>query len=536
MDPNFATLWEHVAREVPERPATWQDGRATSYRDFDDRAGRLAGGLRAAGVGPGTKVACYLFNGPQYLEAVFAAFKLGAVPVNVNYRYQERELTDLLADAGAEALVFHAALTDRVRHAVGELSGLRAVIDVDTNLEDLIREHEPVEHALRGGEDPLFMYTGGTTGLPKGVVWRQRELYGSLAPPAYMEVAGRPAPAELEEALAVVRELDASGSAPRTLPVAPLMHATALFTTMGTLLLGGTAVFAPGPSLDPAAIWRTVESQRVTRLAVAGNAIARPLAEELVRAEREGRPYRIDSVKAMFSSGVAWTDDVKRMLLERQPMLLTEVLASSEGGPYAIAQVGRVEDLPSRFVLTPGTIVLDEHGEEVEPGSDRIGMLAFTGPMPRGYHDDPEKSATVFFERGGERYVMPGDFVKLHEDRSIDFLGRGSGVVNTGGEKVYPGEVEDVLLTHPDVADCAVVGVPDERWGETVAAVVALKAGKATEPELIDHVGAQLAGYKKPRHVVVVDALPRGPNAKVDLGAVRETAIRAVHRVSSPSA
>jgi acyl-coenzyme A synthetase/AMP-(fatty) acid ligase len=227
----------------------------------------------------------------------------------------------------------------------------------------------------------------------------------------------------------------------------------------------------------------------------------------------------------MFSSGVAWTDDVKRALLERHPMLLTEVLASSEGGPYAIAQVASVEDLPSRFVLTPGTVVLDEQGEQVEPGSDRIGMLAFTGPMPRGYHGDPEKTAGVFFDRGGERYVMPGDFVRLREDNSIEFLGRGSGVVNTGGEKVYPGEVEDVLLTHPDVADCAIVGVPDERWGEAVAAVVALKRGEATPDELVDHVGAQLAGYKKPRHVVVVDALPRGPNAKLDLPAVRRYAI-----------
>jgi acyl-coenzyme A synthetase/AMP-(fatty) acid ligase len=305
------------------------------------------------------------------------------------------------------------------------------------------------------------------------------------------------------------------------------MHATALFTTMGSLLLGGTAVFAPGRSFDPAAIWRTVESQRVTRLAVAGNAIARPLAEELVRAERAGRPYRIDSLKAMFSSGVAWTDDVKRIFLERQPVLLTEVLASSEGGPYAISQVSRVEDLPSRFVLTPGTIVLDDEGERVAAGSGRIGMLAFTGPMPQGYHADPEKTAGVFFDRGGERYVMPGDYVTLHADNSIDFLGRGSGVINTGGEKVYPGEVEDALLTHDDVADCAVVGVPDERWGETVAAVVALKSGTATPEQLIDHVGARLAGYKKPRSVVVVDALPRGPNAKVDLRAVRETATRA---------
>jgi 3-oxocholest-4-en-26-oate---CoA ligase len=538
MDPNFATLWEHVALEVPGNVAAWQDGRELTYRELDDRAGRLAAAWRAAGVEPGAKVACYLFNTPEYLVAVFAAFKLGAVPVNVNYRYQRRELAGLLEDAGAEVLVHHAELADRVGDAARDL---RLVVQVGGEpapgavaLEELVAAHEPVPHAARSGEDALFMYTGGTTGLPKGVVWRQRELYGSLAPPAYREVAGREgAPAEINEALAVVRELDARDEAPRTLPIAPLMHATALFTTMATLLLGGRAVFPPGRSLDPAEIWRTVEEQRVTRLVVAGNAIARPLAEELIRAEEAGRPYRIDSLKAMFSSGVAWTDDVKRVFLERKPMMLIEVLASSEGGPYAICMLERVEDLPSRFTLTPGTKVLDERGEEVEPGSDRTGMLAFTGPMPLGYHADPEKTAEVFFDREGERYVMPGDLVQLHADNTIDFLGRGSGVVNSGGEKIYAGEVEEVLLTHPDVADCAIVGVPDERWGEVVAAVVALKSGAATPAELTDHVAARLAGYKKPRHVVVVEGLPRGPNAKVDLRAVRATAVRAVQGVAS---
>jgi 3-oxocholest-4-en-26-oate---CoA ligase len=533
MDPNFATLWEHVAVEVPARVAAWQDGRGLTYAELDDRAGRLAAAWRAAGVERGAKVACYLFNGPEYLVALFAAFKLGAVPVNVNYRYQRRELTDLLADAGAEVLVFDGSLAERVRDAVRELPGLRLVVrvgdgDLGSGLDQLAGEQEPVAHAVRSGEDALFMYTGGTTGLPKGVVWRQRELYWSLSTRAYLDAVGRPAPSTLAEVVAVVRELDARGGAPRTLPIAPLMHATALFTTMGTLLVGGTAVFAAARSLDPAAIWRTVEEQRVTRLVVAGNAIARPLAEELVRAEAAGRPYRLDSLEGMFSSGVAWTDDVKRVFLERRPLALVEVLASSEGGPYAACEVCSVEELPSRFTLTPGTIVLDEDGEQVEPGSERIGMLAFTGPMPLGYHGDPERTARVFFERDGARYVMPGDLVKLHRDNTIDFLGRGSGVINSGGEKVYPGEVEEVLLTHPDVADCAIVGVPDRLWGEAVAAVVALKAGAATPAELAEHVGARLAGYKKPRHVLLVDGLPRGPNAKVDLPAVRATAVRAL--------
>jgi 3-oxocholest-4-en-26-oate---CoA ligase len=535
-DANYATFWEHVAAALPDRPAAWHGERMVTFSELDHNAGRLAAAWRAAGVGPGAKVACYLFNSPEYLEAVFAAFKLDAVPVNVNYRYQRSELVGLLTDAKAEVLVLHGSLTDRVKDAVRDVPTLRLVVQVGdeplldgaVRLEELRAGHDPVEHAVRGGDGALFMYTGGTTGLPKGVVWRQRDLFASQSPRFYRDLADAPVPETYEEGVAIAVRVAQADRAPRTLPIAPLMHATALFSVMGAMLVGGAAVFTPGRSFDPALVWRTVQERSVTRLIVAGNAIARPLADELERAEQAGRPYVIDSLDSMFSSGVAWTDDVKAAFLRRKPMLLSEVLASSEGGPYAVAEVRRLEDLPSRFVLTPGGMVLDEDGNEIEPGSDKIGVLAFSGPMPQGYHDDPEKTAEVFRTRDGRRYVSPGDLVRLRADRSVEFLGRGSGVVNSGGEKVYPAEVEDVLLEHPDVDDCVIVGVPDDRWGEVVTAVVRPTSETAEPQALIDHVAARLADYKKPRHVVMVDALPRGPNAKVDLKAARDVAIRAL--------
>jgi len=371
------------------------------------------------------------------------------------------------------------------------------------------------------------VYTGGTTGLPKGVVWRQDDLFDMLCHQVYT-VMGRKIPTSVREIAEAARDFAESGDAPRTLPVAPLMHATALFGSMGTLLSGGTVVFAPGRSLDPPAVWRTVEAERITRMTIAGNAIAHPLAEELERAEREGSPYDISTLANVVSSGVAWTDDVKRVFLERRPMLLLEILASTEGGPYAYASVADVSELPSHFRLAPGAAVFDENDEEVEPGSDTIGTLAFSGAMPLGYYKDPEKTAAVYRMLHGKRYVMPGDFVKLAADGSVILLGRGSGVINSGGEKIYPAEVEAVLLTHPDVDDCVVVGLPDARWGEVTTALVRLRTGSAAPADLIEHVGRELANYKKPRHVLIVDQLPRGPNGKVDMGLARALAVAGV--------
>jgi acyl-CoA synthetase (AMP-forming)/AMP-acid ligase II len=390
-------------------------------------------------------------------------------------------------------------------------------------MDELVSSAEPQPIRERSAHDELMVYTGGTTGLPKGVVWPHGSLFEATAFSAY-RAAGKQPPDSLAEAVAVARELLAEGRRTVSLPVVPLMHTTGLFTTIGTLLIGGTVVFSPSCSLDPPTVLAMVAEEGITQLVIAGNAVARPLADEIARAERAGRPYDLSGLHRITSSGVAWSDDVKRFFLERWSIQLVEILGASEGGPFATAVTASLDDLPSRFLPTEGTKVLvDDDGREVAPGSGEIGVLAFAGPMPVGYHADPHKTAATYRWIGGQRYVMPGDYATVAADGSIKLLGRGAAVINTGGEKVYATEVEEALLTHPHVVDCAVVGVPDERWGEAVAAVVQLRRPVA-EDELAEHVAGRLARYKKPRHVVVVDALQRGPNGKVELRWARQLA------------
>ena len=542
MNESLATIWEQVAAAVPDQVAIRHRSRAWTYREFDMRAARLAAAFERSGVAAGARVACYLYNSAAYLEALHAALKLSAVPINVNYRYRQEELTHLLTDSEANVIVFHSSLADRVAEVLPRLPDLRLAVQVAdepaeavagaVELEELVASAPPLPPRQRSGRDELLVYTGGTTGLPKGVVWPHGSLFEATAFSAY-RAAGRPPPASVEGAVAIAVELMEDGRWTVSLPVVPLMHTTGLFVTIGTLLMGGTVVFSPSRSLDPPAVLSTVQEERVTQLVIAGNAVARPLADEILRAERAGRPYALDSLERITSSGVAWSDDVKRFFLERRPIQLVEILGASEGGPFATAVTASLEDLPSRFLPTEGTkVLLDDDGTEVTPGSDEIGVLAFSGPMPVGYHQDPHLTATTYRWIGGRRYVIPGDHATVAADGSIKLLGRGAAVINTGGEKVYATEVEEVLLTHPAVVDCAVVGVPDERWGESVAAVVQL-ALEVDGAELIEHVGSRLAGYKKPRHVVVVDAVRRGPNGKVELRWARELA---AGRIAAPPA
>jgi len=337
-------------------------------------------------------------------------------------------------------------------------------------------------------------------------------------------VLGRAYPTSVQEVVEIA--VDMGEAAPRTLPITPMMHATALFSVMDTLLLGGSVVFLPRGTFDPAEVWRSVQRHRVSRLIIAGNAVCAPLADELGRLELAGAVPDVSSVRSIHSSGMVWTDDVKRALLQRLPTQLLDILGASEGGPFAYAVVNNVDELPSRFRLAAGATVLDENLQPVEPGSGRVGRLAYAGGMPLGYYQDPEKTAETFREIRGTRYVMPGDYVTVAEDGGIEFLGRGSGVVNTGGEKVYPAEVEGVLFTHPAVADCVIVGTPDRRWGEAVTALVVLDgAAPVTEQELIEHVGARLAGYKKPKAVLFVDSLSRSPSGKLNMRVIRQRAV-----------
>jgi acyl-CoA synthetase (AMP-forming)/AMP-acid ligase II len=555
VDVSFGTIWEAIARDLPDAVAISEPARDYTFAEFDDHASRLAAALAAAGVGPGDKVACYLYNGAAYLETVFAAFKLGAVPVNANYRYTQHELTALLADADAAALVFSGDLAANVVDAVSALATLRLLVRVGpvtrpasrpgdagapsgalgtTETSGLVRDApelaslyavtDPRPPSPRPASDQLFMYTGGTTGKPKGVIWHMSQLFGSMGPGLFRRLGAASPPATLDDLRAIVRAVGAEGRAPVALSVVPLMHATGLFNSMGTLTAGGRVVVTRPGGLNPRHVWETVAAQRVRTLVVAGNAVCQPLVDELLAAEAAGRPYDLTSLDSVTSSGTVLSDGVKRALHERADVTISDALASSEGGPFAIAVTTSADDLPSRFFPAAGTQVLTASGAPVVAGSGEVGTLAFGGSIPSGYYKDAVKTASTFRVVGGVRYTMPGDLATIEADGSIRFLGRGAGVINTGGEKVHPQEVEDVLLACPGVTDASVVGVPDDTWGERVVAVVATADLGLTPDELRAAVRQRLAGYKVPRAVILLPALPRTPTGKLELARVRQLA------------
>jgi acyl-CoA synthetase (AMP-forming)/AMP-acid ligase II len=521
---NFASLWELVADTAGPRVAIVHGERQRTWADFDERAARLAAALAGLGVGPGTTVAVNLRNRIENLEALFAAFKLRAVPFNVNFRYREKELGYLLQDAKPRAVIYDRAFRTRVLPAI-ERSGLPAhPIEVHeeeppsagaSSFEALLAGHDPAPRVPRSGDDELIIYTGGTTGFPKGVVWPHASL---LRPPL---INGAPV-STAGEFLQAVR----TQAAAVRLVIAPLMHAAGILGASGTLAAAGTVVFCTSPRLDPHEVLTLVERHHVTAFSVIGDAIARPLADALEEAAASGRPYDLASVETVMNTGGIWSASVKKRLLRHGRFTIVDSLSATEAGGFATAESSDPAEIETaRFRLGPNTRVLNDEGKNVVPGSGEIGMLATTGRLPKGYLNDPEKSAATWPVIDGVRYAMPGDLATVEPDGTITLLGRGSEVINTGGEKVFAEEVETVILAHPAVRDVIVVGLADERWGASVTAVVAVRPGCALSgPEVIDHVGRQLADYKRPRQVVFAGEVPRSPSGKADRPAARRLA------------
>ena len=535
MDWNFGTVFESVADAIPDHTALVQGDRRRTWQELDERAARLAAALRDAGLRPGSKVAFYLYNSNEYLETLFACFKLRVVPANVNYRYTADELAYLLDNSDAEAVVYHGELAERVGAVRDRAPKLRAVVQVDDGsphldgalrYEDLIQKHDPMERIERSGDDLLFLYTGGTTGMPKAVVWRHEDLFAVLAPAAY-SFFGLEMPDRSAEAGRLVDTVHASGTVPVHLPASPLMHGTGQFSTLQVLTLGGTIVTLEGRHFDPHELWQTVQREHVTQIAIVGDAFAKPMLRALDEADARGEPYDLSSLVLVISSGVIWSAPVKRALIERQPVIAYDSLGSSEGVGFATSlTTAGSENETARFTVGENTRVFTDDGREVKPGSGEEGLLAVGGNLPVGYYKDPKKTAETFRVVDGKRYSVPGDYATVEEDGTITLLGRGSVSINSGGEKIFPEEVEEAVKQHPAVADAVVVGVPDDRFGEVVAAVVALAPDRsADEDEISEAVERSgLARFKRPRHVVVVDAVPRGPNGKADYAWARETA------------
>jgi 3-oxocholest-4-en-26-oate---CoA ligase len=513
---NIATIWEAIADAMGERVAIRYGDRAETWAELDHNAERLATALTERGVHHGSLVAIDLWNCPENIETVYACFKLRAVPFNVNFRYRETELTYLLENSRADAIIFDPVLSERVTAAVAATGHHVAMIEKGPTasapgaaaMEQLVADSAPAARIERGGDDELVIYTGGTTGRPKGVVWPHfvATNQGGLAE--------RTAPLPEHVAALLAGEADRA----HVLVIAPLMHATGMFGTIGTLTNGGEVVFCESRSLDADEILRLIERYRVTSFSVIGDAIARPILDALDRAAAAGRPYDLSSVNRIGNTGVIWSAAVKQGLLRHGRFVISDGIASTEGSGFARMESSGEDDIETgKFKLGEHARVVDENLVDVVPGSGQIGYLAATGLLPKGYLNDPEKSALTWPTIGGRRYSIPGDMATLEADGTVTLMGRGSEVINTGGEKVFVEEVEQAILTHPGVYDTLVVGLPDERWGTRVTAVVTTKPGQiVTERELIDHVGTQLADHKRPRQVVFVDAIPRSPTGKAD--------------------
>jgi 3-oxocholest-4-en-26-oate---CoA ligase len=524
---HLASAWETVSDVCPEADAVVQGDRRLTYREFDEQAARFASALTAAGLGPGAKVALYLFNSPEYLVAQYGAFKAGMVAVNVNYRYLDDELAYLLADSDSEALVFHRSLGERVARVADRVAGLRLLAEVDdagagglvagaVGWEDLLGRHRPAARIERDGDDVYMLYTGGTTGMPKGVMYRHHDFAAGLYRNAALSVVGVAAPTSLEEIPGFLPARAGRGLV--SIPCSPLMHGTGMWGgTMVVLLAGGTVVLLEGRTFDAVELWQVAERERATRIVIVGDAFARPMVQALERLEADGVAYDLSSVEAIASSGTIWSAEVKDGLTSRLDAVLLDTLGSTEGGGYALATTSRAGSVgTARFSLLAGTRVLAEDGGEVAPGSAEPGLLATpTGAF--GYYKDPDKTARTFRKINGQGYVVTGDWATVDADGTVRLLGRGSNCINSGGEKIYPEEVEEALKGHAGVDDCLVVGLPHERFGQQVVAVAG--SARPTPPggdELRSWVRSCLSGYKVPKLVVVVDSVQRAPNGKAD--------------------
>jgi 3-oxocholest-4-en-26-oate---CoA ligase len=524
-DFNFAAVWHGLARVVPDRTALVCGDRRLTFAAFDDRARRLAWHLECnAGLGPGDKVAIDVYNRTEYLETFFAALRLGCVPVNVNYRYLADEVLYVIDNADARAIVHGPEQAEVVAAAVDRARGPSrpATLATGDAYEHALAaappatEWEPARAAA--GDDLLFLYTGGTTGMPKGVMWRNDDLYVALWQ------MGRPG-TEPPDPIAAAAAGKRAGTC---LPACPLMHGTGLFISLSTLAGGGTVVLLDAPGLDPATVWTTVEAEGVAVLTIVGDVFARPLLAAL---DADPARWDLSGLRAITSSGVTWSPETKEGLLRHLPhVTLIDSLGASEGIASRTASTADDTIRPARFAVNDRVKVLDEQtGREVAPGSDEIGLLAVGGRVPLGYWKDPQKTAETFRTVDGNRYSMAGDYASVDADGTIRLLGRGSACINTGGEKVYPEEVELLLRQHPGVFDCVVVGVPDERFGEIVVALVQASDGHAVdEAELDAFCRSRTAGYKRPKRFVLVDDLRRSAAGKADYKYLRALAAEKV--------
>jgi acyl-CoA synthetase (AMP-forming)/AMP-acid ligase II len=528
---NLASVWEQIADAQPEALALANADTSRTWAEFDDRASRLAGALEAAGIGAGDNVACAMYNGNEYIEAEFAAFKARAAPCNVNYRYVEAELQYLIDNSDSKAVFFDSSLAERFGNVRDQLPGVQLWIQVGgdsvpdwaVGYETVIADNEPAARIERSGQDLWILYTGGTTGNPKGVMWPHENIL--MVTKRIFELLALEFPTSLDQTGAAAAAIAELGATPRQLAASPLMHGTAGIGALMYLTCGGAVVTMTSRSLDSDELWQTVQTRQCTVASIVGDVFCTPMVDALDAAAEAGSPYDLTSLASITSSGVMWSQPVKDRLLAHAhaggtTLICNDSLGSSEGVGFAGKQssAGKGTDTKTAtFTLGPNAAVFTEDGRRVEPGSDEKGLLAVGGPIPLGYYGDPVKSAETFRKIEGQRWSVPGDWATVAADGSVTLLGRGSMSINTGGEKVYPEEVEEALKLLDDVVDANVVGVPDPKWGAAVTAVVQLTDGATpADSDLVDALRSSLSGYKLPKHVIRVEKLFRSPNGKSD--------------------
>ena len=528
---NLASAWEQIADSQPGALALANADTSRTWAEFDDRASRLAAALGAAGVGAGDNVACAMYNGNEYLEAEFAAFKVRSAPCNVNYRYVEAELRYLIDNSDSKAVFFDSSLAERLANVRGQLPGVQLWIQVGgdstpdwaVGYENVIADNEPAARIERSGQDLWILYTGGTTGHPKGVMWPHENILTITT--RIFELLALEFPTSLDQVGATAAAIAALGATPRQLAASPLMHGTAGIGALMYLTCGGAVITMTSRSLDADELWQTVQTRQCTVASIVGDVFCAPMVDALDAAVKVGTPYDLSSLTSITSSGVMWSQPVKDRLLAHAhasgtTLICNDSLGSSEGVGFAGKQssAGKGTDTQTAtFTLGPNAAVFTEDGRRVTPGSDEKGRLAVGGPIPLGYYGDPEKSAETFREIDGQRWSVPGDWATVAADGSVTLLGRGSMSINSGGEKVYPEEVEEALKLLDDVVDANVVGVPDPKWGAAVTAVVQLAEGATpADSDLVDALRSALSGYKLPKHVVRVEKIFRSPNGKPD--------------------
>ena len=526
MSMQFANVWERVSDTVGDEIALINGEDKLTWASFDIKAAKVATILEEHGLKSDSKVGIYLHNSNEYLEVQYGVFKIEGVPINVNYRYKENELVYLLDNSDAEAVFFQGCYAERISAIKEQLPKVKVYIQIDDGTEPLMESAIDYENSISSSkeqirfdrtEDNIYMlYTGGTTGMPKGVMYKHGSFIPSMLKTAF--AMGFEVPEDMNDLEKIIVNAQANNALTVSMPACPLMHGTGMW--LGAFLpmfSGGAVVTISDLGLNPKNVWQEVEKHKINSLVIVGDAFAKPLLDELKNAKENSNPYQISSLRAMISSGVMWSSEIKDGLLAMHDMTLFDAMGSTEGGMGSSVSNREIPAKTAKFALNPGVIVLSDDGKELEPGSDTMGKIGTSGLVPEGYFKDEKKSAETFKEINGVRYSFPGDYATINADGTINLLGRGSNCINTAGEKVYPEEVEEAIKKHPNVYDCLVVGLQDDKYGQRVVAIASLEENSALEEgELIDFTREQLSGYKLPKQILFVEEVMRAPNGKAN--------------------